>query len=327
MLAFLLSILVAVTGVTAPPRSGAAPAPEVPYARFQPTEAAYSPVNAYLCAYAAVLSYYVDRAAPGGTRDEYLQRLRSRLKTWGLERVDFLRDASTDTHCMVASTSRYVLVSFRGTEQTRGLDWFTNVRAAQVGGSPWNKGKVHRGFANALGSILDDLRATVSRHAQVKGVWAKPIWYTGHSLGGAVAVLAAFRMKHEKYPVQGIYTFGQPAVGGPAFIEQVTDELRIPYFRVVNYQDLVPKLPTRDLLGARYAHGGRLCFITRQRELLVDPSEEALKANPNPFNVGDVLKLGEWIGGHDQTHYLWLLYDNLPTPALVRLPSPPPIAD
>jgi pimeloyl-ACP methyl ester carboxylesterase len=297
------------------------------FACFEPQRTTYSAVNAYLCMYASLLNYFTDRALEGGTREEYLERLRVRLAEWGFERVDYLSDAGTDVHCVVASNREYVLVSFRGTEQSRVMNWLANVRAAQVGGPHWKKGKVHRGFANALNSILDDVRAKVSLHAQVNGVWKKPVWLTGHSLGGALAVLAAFRLKQEKHGVQGIYTFGQPAVGGEEFIEQITTELALPYFRVVNHQDLIPKTPTGNLLGAKYAHGGTLCFITRDRELLVKPTGPTLSANPNPFRLGDLVKLGGWMAGHDPNHYLWLMYDNLPTDMLYRLPQPPAFAD
>ena len=39
------------------------------------------------------------------------------------------------------------------------------------------------------------------------------VWYTGHSLGGALASLATAQMRRQEVPVDGLYTFGQPRTG------------------------------------------------------------------------------------------------------------------
>lgn len=300
--------------------AAAAPAPK-PFSLFQPRAAGFSPANAYLCLYASMLNFRID--AEGQTRYEYDENVRARLMEWGAERVDFAEDRGTDTRCIILSDRRMVLVAFRGTEMSKVRNWFVNIRAAQIGGGPWKKGKVHRGFANACNSMLDDVRRLVSLHAKVGDTWRKPVWLSGYSLGGATAVLTAFRLKNERYPVQGIYTFGQPAVAGSEFMRQITDELRLPYCRIVNYSDLVPKLPGRNLLGAKYDHAGVLCFGTKDGELLVNPDEETLRLSPNPFHIGDVARLGRWIEGHDIFRYCRLLFTNLPVALQLQLPPPP----
>lgn len=43
------------------------------------------------------------------------------------------------------------------------------------------------------------------------------LWLTGHSLGGAMATLAAAWLAERKIPFSGAYTFGQPRVGDDNF--------------------------------------------------------------------------------------------------------------
>ena len=73
------------------------------------------------------------------------------------------------------------------------------------------EGRVHHGFNLALrrtwrkvGTILDEAQD-------------KPLFLTGHSMGGALAVLAACRLAKIGRPPVATYTFGTPRVGDPAF--------------------------------------------------------------------------------------------------------------
>ena len=71
--------------------------------------------------------------------------------------------------------------------------------------------------------------------------------FTGHSLGGAIAVCAAnfFRNGGLLLP-QGVVTFGQPRVGEDQFYEQVTSS----YIRWINEADFVPALPPSRVVYA-----------------------------------------------------------------------------
>jgi hypothetical protein len=75
------------------------------------------------------------------------------------------------------------------------------------------------------------------------------VWFTGHSLGGALATLAAGR--YERAPE--VYTFGAPRVGDGEYVES----LDTPVYRIVNGRDVVPKLPVRG----PYRHAGAEKYI------------------------------------------------------------------
>ena len=109
---------------------------------------------------------------------------------------------------------------------------------------PWRSTRVHEGFQDAfLPTAL----------VIGKGV-------SGHSLGGALAVLLAATLAENGIPVAGLYTFAAPRVGDEAFAEQLNGSLAgKAHWRVVNEADLVPHLPSE----LRFSHGG-------ERRLLVD---------------------------------------------------------
>jgi hypothetical protein len=80
------------------------------------------------------------------------------------------------------------------------------------------------------------------------------VWITGHSLGGALALLAAWRFKRKFIPVHQVYTFGAPMVGNQETSDAIDRELPDRIFRFVNTEDPVPKLPTLSLLANSYCH-------------------------------------------------------------------------
>lgn len=163
-----------------------------------------------------------DRAqtSGGATRDQILARV-------GLREVWFGSRAGTQCALVQPRTSsgrRFTVLVFRGTDELR--DWVRNLRAVPAA---WSRGgRVHAGFARALHRIWRELRERLER---ADG----PLVCTGHSLGGALALLAASRV-----PAASVWTFGAPRVGDRAFARALHD---IPVQRVVNGRDLVPQLP------------------------------------------------------------------------------------
>lgn len=104
-----------------------------------------------------------------------------------------------NTDCFVASNDRAALVAFRGTElrpRNKGKDFRpvlanivtdVNLRLIPSG----RCGRVHSGFQTALNEIWDEL-LDYMRALHLSGL---PLWATGHSLGAALATLAADRFK------------------------------------------------------------------------------------------------------------------------------------
>jgi triacylglycerol lipase len=155
----------------------------------------------------------------------------------GLVDCTGLVDADTGTAGYVAAGPDIIVVAFRGTEDL--LDWWTNVHVAWIvlqGGV-----KVHTGFFQAYYPIRENLFAAVRQLLKSK---PRPVYITGHSLGGALAIMATAELaNHEDAEVRdsiaACYTFGCPKAGDRSFDQYV----RVPLYRITNGVDLVPAVP------------------------------------------------------------------------------------
>ena len=160
-------------------------------------------------------------------------------ETWGCQRFEaFSRE---DTQGFVMGSVDVIVVAFRGTEIDRKRDWLSDGDCVLTRAGVW--GLVHRGFARALDCVWPTVTQLVSDYRDN----GQTIWYTGHSLGGALAVLAAARSMMNGQNVWGVYTFGQPRVGDVDFVNGFEQLAGNRLFRFVNNNDIVPRVPPRAL--------------------------------------------------------------------------------
>jgi triacylglycerol lipase len=73
-------------------------------------------------------------------------------------------------------------------------------------------------------------------------------------LGGALALLCAWRMHQQFIPIHQVCTFGAPMIGNQAAAEAFAKEFPGQIFRYVDAGDLVPRLPMISLLSNDYGH-------------------------------------------------------------------------
>lgn len=110
---------------------------------------------------------------------------------------------------------------------------------------------VHLGFQLALNEVWREVHECVTSYRALHpGV---EICFTGHSLGGALAVLAFSRFRDQDI---SLYTFGCPRVGNQAFRDRVLSNYGRGIFRFVNYNDAVAHVPLESLL---YTHVPARC--------------------------------------------------------------------
>ena len=158
------------------------------------------------------------------------EKLKRALEQVGLSLVDPL--SVNATQAFVASNSEFTVLSFRGTEADRMKDIRADAKATQAT-CPTGQ-RVHSGFMQQYDDISSDLQITLDK-PEVKG---KPLFITGHSLGGAVATIAARRLDAERQ-LAACYTFGSPRVGTESWVDQI----KTPIYRIVNSADPVPTVP------------------------------------------------------------------------------------
>jgi hypothetical protein len=151
------------------------------------------------------------------------------LNLWRLQSCQFIE--ADDTQCFVASSADAAFVAFRGTESLG--DWLGNLNTISTTRS---YGRVHRGFLGAFEVVDLRLRAALTRLDRPE------ILLTGHSLGGALATVAAAEWQGH-LPISWIYSFGQPAVGKGSFRSFFDQHYAGKFIRFVNDDDIIARVP------------------------------------------------------------------------------------
>jgi len=217
---------------------------------FNPAAESFSWRNAHLLACAAELAY------------ENAAKVEARVRRkWGFEEFEFFDEE--DTQAFVAAGAGAVIVCFRGTEPDALADITTDIDTSLIAG-PWGS-KVHEGFYNALSKVwrqLDGFVDAAQLRTQRKYGRAT-VWFTGHSLGAALANLAVARRLERNKPVDGMYTFGQPRAGDSTFARTFDFEFKSSAFRFVNNNDIVTRIPPRAM---GYQHCGSFRYFTETGE-------------------------------------------------------------
>jgi hypothetical protein len=175
-------------------------------------------------------------------------KIKAILADWGLSwRASLEATApgavpATATRGFVAEGWGATLVAFAGTDPVEPANWLTNFNTL-----PTPDG-MHKGFEAALEVAWPALRtALAGRENDAR------LFFTGHSLGAAIAVLAARRVASSA-AVAGVYGFGMPRCGGKAFAEAYDAALGARTFRFVNGHDIVPTVPSSHF---GFCHVGR----------------------------------------------------------------------
>jgi triacylglycerol lipase len=204
---------------------------------FDAGATSFSRLNAWWLADAALLAYW-----PAA-------EVERRFQNAGFTKVQPF--GRKNTQCFVASNDAVAIVTFRGTEPDALQDLLTDIEIVL---DPWKAPgeRTHHGFQDALDVVWSDLRD----HLTALG--PRPLWFTGHSLGAALATLAGDRLLLEcGIQPGGIYTFGCPLVGERVFVDGFNLRHRDRSFRFVNDRDGVPTLPPRQI-GYRHVNDERL---------------------------------------------------------------------
>jgi triacylglycerol lipase len=170
---------------------------------------------------------------------------RTDLCALGFIECSGLVDSDVGTAGYIVEGNDIIVVVFRGTQDE--LDWKTHVNARLValqGGT-----RVHTGFFQAYWPIRDAMFEFIKRAIAAK---PRPIYVTGHSLGGALALMATAELANDddatvRDCAAACYTFGCPRAGDASFDMYV----KAPLYRITNGVDLVPAIPPA-ILGYRH---------------------------------------------------------------------------
>lgn len=233
-------------------------APDIEYHYFKDCESqpfryaanSYQSVNAWWLAEASLLVYVRDQSF-----------VAENLKAAGLAHCHFFENSGTQS--FVAHNENFAIICFRGTEVNKIEDILTDLNLPLTAHD--GRGLVHTGFKKALDLVWNS--AVSDNHNMLKHLNiicsenpGLTLWFAGHSLGAALATLAAERAPK----AHGLYTFGSPRVGNHDFADDYTTAT----YRFVNNNDIVTMLPP----AISYRHIGQLKYIDNAGHIHDNPN-------------------------------------------------------
>jgi hypothetical protein len=150
----------------------------------------------------------------------------------------FHSDPVTDTQFYIVHNANQLILSVRGTEPKSGKDWFQDSKATQVDFKE-GKGQVHLGFYQGF----KFLKPYLDKYIKDNVCSTKEFIVTGHSLGAAVATIAAAYLRETLSNKVMLYTYGSPRVGNKTFADRYSGSKAFTYYRIVNGSDVVTMVP------------------------------------------------------------------------------------
>ena len=142
-----------------------------------------------------------------------------------------------DTEAILVEHADFMTLAFRGVEPSHVQDLIADGNLATM---PCDAGgKVHTGFSEAYDVVGSQIQAVLDSGKYDN----KPLFITGHSLGGALATLATRRLVHQG-GIAACYTFGSPRVGNAAWVSGMRNAV----YRVVNAADFVTVTPPSGVI-------------------------------------------------------------------------------
>jgi len=169
----------------------------------------------------------------GYDHEEEIKTLKEELKVLDIELIKTFD--TNGTQAMIISTQTFYALVFRGTEVTSIKDIKADLDAKII--KCESGGKIHRGFNDAFAEVHIEIQNYLNNEL----VENKPLFISGHRLGGALATVASKKLTYEN-GISACYTFGSPRVGDEDWMQNI----KTPIYRMVNSADPVTMLPPGD---------------------------------------------------------------------------------
>lgn len=180
--------------------------------------------------------------------EEEADKVATVLQRWQLEPLLIFDRPGTGllpaarTRGFLAQGRGVTVLSFGGTDPLVLANWITDLLIGRTAEG------AHGGFTAALDVVWQDI-------CRLAPPGIAPLLCVGHSLGGAIALLAALRLQEQSgLPPAAIYGFGMPRPGNASLAARINAAFGARLYRLAHGQDMVPSLPPAAL---GFCHAGR----------------------------------------------------------------------
>lgn len=208
------------------------------------------------------------------------------LASWRMHKRDFesndpVTGLPAHSSCVVIAGGRgATIVAFSGTDPLKIEDWITDFT---TGLSPTNR---HTGFEMAVDAVWPKIKDAIEKRPAEE----RALFFTGHSLGGALALIAAERAAGLKDSVAtAVYTFGGPRVGDSIFLGAYSKKLIDRTYRMVHGGDVVPTVPPK---GIGFCHVGECIKCPTDGRFDGTQTERTAAAANEPDFIDAVIEAG-----------------------------------
>ena len=235
--------------------------------------------------------------------DTYLETdtLESRLQIQGPQLMHQSLISDSQVSYFLSTAKDVQTIAVRGTAnlQNAMIDLTVSLQA-----DPVLDIKLHQGFASAARAIYADMKPYLNKD--------QAIHITGHSLGGAIAVILGMYLQTDGYAVTQIITFGQPKVTNVTGAKKFDD---LPLIRVVTLHDIVPLVPPISPLQIKnldiFWHMGTEVILMGDKQYAETSGvKSALRATKFTTSIPSEKNLN----AHKMTSYLARINDLLESP-------------
>ena len=203
-----------------------------------------------------------------------LNKVKRILTTWGwiLHGYHVGRISSTlpltSANGFIAAREGVSVLTFAGTDPVSLADWIVDFSLHM------NADGVHEGFETGVNAVWQTISTTLGAGGPAA---TDKLFITGHSLGGALAAVAALRLAKDRVVdldrILGVYTFGMPRAGGDIFAQDYRaiagGGLADRTYRMIDGADIVPQVPPPEAPFA-FRHIG--CALACAHGALFDPA-------------------------------------------------------
>ncbi len=164
-------------------------------------------------------------------------------------------------------------------------NWIANFQTGFIDAPAPIGMKVHKGFWGVASSVYSTLESLIKQNPD------KKIRITGHSLGGAVAVLLSL-MLAEDHTIDTLITFGQPQIttAGGVYLFNTKFSKKVPLIRFINNHDQVPFMLA--LINKSYFHFGAEVWLETNQDhvgfaILLKPDSSRTLAKGDNSGITD----------------------------------------